>query len=192
MNRLGFFLLLFFASPAVSEVIPYSTFGSWDIDLYTGDDDVPTACRGYVRYNGSETSMLVGFAKSEEKDLFTLTILNDDWRSIERGKEYSLTIKFPNRSPWTLTTLGLADPDNDYFGVRLRNELNEKAWEFISDYRKSLNMKVDVEGNPIGGFKLKGTSGMLSEAWKCYQNKVVNAKKDPFSVGSKKSDPFDI
>ncbi|MDB3912109.1 hypothetical protein N9381_10055 [Paracoccaceae bacterium] len=194
--RILVFIVLVLAAPAFSEVKNFSKFRSWDIDIYSDENGRPNSCLGYASYIESGTVMLVGFRKRSDKEYFVLHIMNSSWKSIEEGKEYSIKIKFPNRSPWTIATNGLSN-DDDFFGVSVENTLNDKAWEFISDYRKSLSMKVSVEGNNVGAFKLKGTSGMLSEAWKCFNSIVKPSQSDPFAPksnasSSKKSDPFDI
>ena len=186
-------LMLF--TPVKAEVKPFSEFRGWDIDLYIYDSGEPYACLGSVSYKQSNTMLMVGFEKRGDDDLLTLSIWNEAWASIEQGKEYELEIEFP-RDEWTLT--GSGGEIDQLFFVQVQNILNEKAWGFIADFRKSLSMKVSIKGNLIGNFTLKGSSGMILDAWKCYKGQVQSFGDDPFSESPKSSkskdvtDPFDI
>lgn len=186
-------LMLF--TPVKAEVKPFSEFRGWDIDLYIYDSGEPYACLGSVAYKQSNTMLVVGFEKRGDDDLLTLSIWNEAWASIEQGKEYELEIEFP-RDEWTLT--GSGGEIDQLFFVQVQNILNEKVWGFIADFRKSLSMKVSIKGNLIGNFTLKGSSGMILDAWKCYKGQVQSYGNDPFSGSPKSSkskdvtDPFDI
>lgn len=182
-------------TPVKAEVKPFSEFRGWDIDLYIYDSGEPYACLGSVSYKQSNTMLMVGFEKRGDDDLLNFSIWNEAWASIEQGKEYELEIKFP-RDKWTLT--GSGGEIDQLFFVQVQNILNEKAWGFIADFRKSLSMKVSIKGNLIGNFTLKGSSGMILDAWKCYKGQVQSYGNDPFSGSPKSSkskdvtDPFDI
>lgn len=188
-------LLLTFGTAGYAEIISYSNFGGWDIDLYTGDDDKPYGCLGYVQYEPSDTMIWIGFEKDGDKELVSFSMANSAWSSIETGKEYELIVEFP-KDDWTLSSTGTSL--DDFNMVAVKNVLNEKSLEFIADFRKSVSMKVSIHGNLIGNYTLKGTSGMLAQAWECYSEKVKPIGNDPFNVKPRNqnertvSDPFDL
>lgn len=188
-------LLLTFGTAGYAETISYSNFGGWDIDVYTGDDDKPYGCLGYVQYEQSDTMIWIGFEKAGDKEIVSFSMANSAWSSIETGKEYELEVEFP-KDDWTLSSTGASV--DDFNMVQVRNVLKEKSWEFIADFRKSLSMKVSIQGNLIGNYTLKGTSGMIAQAWECYLEKVKPIGNDPFDAKPRNqnernvSDPFDL
>ena len=194
LNLLTAFLLTF-GTAGYAEVISYSTFGGWDIDVYIRDDNKPYSCLGYVKYKQSETAVWFGFEKIGDKDIVTFSLANSAWSSIETGKEYELKVKFP-KDNWTLSATGASG--DDFKMVEVKNLINEKSLEFIADFQKSLNMEVSIRGNLIGNYTLKGSRGMINEAWKCYSEKVKPIGNDPFDAKPRSqneqniSDPFDL
>jgi hypothetical protein len=193
LNVFALASIAFFTSSAAFGYEEYSKFKGWDIDVYSNDGQ-PFQCLGFTRYEGGMVTF-VGFERYEDKDLFKLKLQDDSWKSIEEGKEYQLTVKFPNREPWTLNaegSTGKFSDGSDYFEIIIYQELGEIAYDFISDFRKTTFMELLVEKNKIGKFKLKGTMGMMSEVARCYQEKVKSKpQSDPFSSSSKE-DPFDL
>ncbi|GGH22495.1 hypothetical protein GCM10010973_07830 [Cribrihabitans marinus] len=171
---------------AKAEITDWKTIGWWDISFYSGSE----GCSAFAAYDGG-FSFFIGLAGREDLYL-EIFIANKDWRSIEEGKEYEVTAKFGNESPWNLEMTGSVD--DDFRALRLYVPADsDDAGRFVQEFMRETKMRWTYEGADLGLYKLNGSRRAFKEVVACTKSyrDAVRSSSDPFSRSSTGSDPFE-
>lgn len=182
----GFFLL---CGQAMAESSLWKSVGPWDVRFYPDD----RGCSAVTQYEGG-TAFFIGFSEHENGIGFEVIIFNENWKSIEDGKDYDIEVKFGNESPWDLNMTGIEDSDG-IPGLKFWNsEDSDNVARFVDEFQRKLSMEWRYQGTSLGRFALRGSRAAFDEVLKC-QNSFKNATSDndPFSTTQprNKPDPFE-
>lgn len=156
----------------------------WNISYYED--------QGCQLYNGTgKTNFWMGFYPIDDGFGWEILLENPNWRSIESGKEYSVTVKFGTRSPWSIEMEG--QEWDDSFALRSLNSIGDDVIELADEFKRSNKMIWSYEGTILQEFSLSGSSVAFDELIKCQQSVMDAQKSDPFlgsSGGIGNVDPF--
>ncbi|MBE1282716.1 MAG: hypothetical protein GJ676_05340 [Rhodobacteraceae bacterium] len=116
-----------------------------------------------------------------------MTLLDERWSSIEAGKEYSITVKFGDESPWTLPMDGVRIDDYPGLNILVDAESDE-ADLFVDEFQRETSMSWSYSGNSLGRYTLRGSRRTFDEVVNCQRSyfEALEAQSDPFA----KADPF--
>ena len=174
------------AKPALSEITHWKTIGGWDVSFYLDNH----GCSAQATYEGG-TSFFIGLSEANELHL-EVVVLNSDWKSLETGKEYDVSVKFGNEVGWNLEMNGA------FFegigSLKLTTPANsEKAVNFVEEFMRETKMEWTYENSSLGVFKLNGSSKAFQEVVSCTKSyrDAIRSSTDPFDKNSSDKDPFD-
>ncbi len=183
---LATFLTLFGTKFSLADTTHWKTVGWWDVSFY----DNMQGCSAFASYEGG-TSFFIGLSGTDELYLEVL-LLNSDWKSLEAGKEYDVSVKFGNEGHWNLEMNG--DYSDQFGSLKLSVPANsEKAGDFVDEFMRETKMVWKYEGTSLGIFKLNGSSRAFEEVVVCTKSyrDAVRSSNDPFSSSAPDKDPFD-
>lgn len=154
------------------------------------DQTVGYGCFALASYEGG-TVLRIGLAP--ESDVPAYIMLGDeDWKSLEYGKEYELTIQFDTLDPWTGTATGVSFGSDEFVFLMISFDNSDLVLEFMKRHQ----MSVKYQNNNIATLSLAGSYRAFVEVLAC-QDQMMSAgqpqqRVDPFdSEGSTpNSDPF--
>lgn len=173
---------------AKADVTLWKDVGNWSIGFYP---NLP-GCLAYTSYERG-THFWIGLIKKDDRTLLDVSLMDDAWKSIEPGKEYSVKVYFGDETPWTLEMSG-----KDYDGSPAINfafdAYSEKAGLFVEEFQRELGMAWYYQNVQLGRYSLRGTQKAFDEVVACQKsfNEAVSSVSDPFGgpSGSSKTDPF--
>ncbi|MEO0945186.1 MAG: hypothetical protein AAFY06_10145 [Pseudomonadota bacterium] len=176
------------ALPANADVSPWKEVGGWDISFYPNS----RGCLGMANYD-SGTSFFIGFSMPDDGLLFEISLMNDDWVSIEKGKEYSITVTFGDENPWTLDMYG--EKFGTLPGLQFTIDANaESSGRFVDEFKRETSMTWSFNGNSLGYMTLRGSRNAFDEVVACqrsFNEALRSISTDPFQQGfSTTEDPF--
>lgn len=173
------------AQPAAADTILWKEVSGWDISFYPGAE----GCQAFVTFE-ADTSFFIGFDGTENQLSLDVTLLDQKWSSLEDGKEYDITVKFGNESPWNVSMTGLIL--GDYPGLNILIDAgSDQAALFVEEFQRETRMEWSYQGTSLGRFTLRGSRRAFNEVIACQQSyhKAKSGQSDPFATGKKK-DPF--
>lgn len=179
------FALAFLASSAWSDVALWRKRGDWDISYYPSI----SGCQAFTVYEGG-TAFFIGFASIDSDLSLDVTLMNDDWGSIESGKEYKIRAVFGDETAWNLNMRGVEFDGNT--GLTGRFDL-KKAGLLAEEFQRELSMTWSYENARLGRFNLRGSRAAFVDVIACQKSYIdaVSSTSDPFANGNrKKRDPF--
>lgn len=174
------------AAPLKADVTSWKKVGGWDIGFYP---NLP-GCLAYMPYEGG-THFWIGFIRRDDDILLDVSLMDDAWRSIEAGKEYSVKVYFGDETPWTLEMSG-----RNYDGSPALNftfdASTEQSGRFVNEFMRETGMKWYYNNAMLGHYSLRGSRQALDEAVACQKsfNEALSGVSDPFGGGGGNSDPF--
>ncbi|PCJ10539.1 MAG: hypothetical protein COB16_00560 [Rhodobacteraceae bacterium] len=174
--------LLTTGSSAAADTIDWKTIGGWDISFYPASE----GCQAFAMFD-EDTAFFIGFDNTDGELNLDITLLDERWRSIEDGTEYSITARFGNESPWTLAMDGIR-VDN-FPGLNMLIDANsDQADLFIDEFQRKSSMTWSFDGTTLGRYTLRGSRKAFNEVVACQRSyhEALNGSADPFST----SDPF--
>lgn len=174
--------LLSVASPVAADTIDWKTVGGWDISFYPASE----GCQAFALFE-EDTAFFIGFDNTGGELSLDITLLDERWRSIEDGTEYSITARFGNESPWTLAMDGIR-VDN-FPGLNMMIDANsDHADLFIDEFQRKSSMTWSFDGSTLGSYTLRGSRKAFNEVVACQKSylEALNGSSDPFSS----TDPF--
>lgn len=151
------------------------------------DPTIGNGCFMLTEYDGG-TYLRVQFNPST--DNLDFIIGDGDWRSVEKGKLYELSVQFGNRTPWAGDAEGFWFGDNTPALMMSVPFHDDRAKSFMEEFMRMSDVRVKYEGSEIAHLSLSGTYAAMQEAIAC-QIAMAEEEDDPFATGSgKKEDPF--
>lgn len=170
------------------EVTLWKNVGDWDVSFYSNSP----GCFAYMYYEGG-TSFWLGFIKRDDDILLEVSLMDDAWKSIEAGKEYSVKVYFGDETPWTLEMSG-KDFDGSPALSYAFDASTEQSGLFLDEFIRETGMKWYYRNAMLGHYSLKGSRQAMNETVDCQRsfNEAVAGVSDPFggSSGGSNSDPF--
>lgn len=178
-----------------SNAIPWKSVPGWEVLM---DQTMGNACYVTTSYQDG-TTLRLGFDFTGPKGRFYMALGNDNWKSLEAGKDYPVQIQFDNVSPWTATARALDFASSKWLHVTTENS------NFPDEFSRKQGMRVHFQGRQIVFLRLKGSARAMDEMLAC--QKTVNSvtagqkpapsapPKDPFAASpdvKNANDPFDL
>ncbi|HJQ55353.1 MAG TPA: hypothetical protein VJ890_00515 [Vineibacter sp.] len=173
--------------PSIAQdVVPWKEVGNWTVNV---DRTVQDGCYMYaIGVRG--TISRIGFTSS--RALYWM-LGHDDWQSLEKGKEYSISVSFDGASPFT----------GRMRAVQLRNSVLlgiEIPRGFLDQFMRSQIMEVMFGDRRVARLNLRGSYAAGEELILC-QTMIDGGRtpqagppaRDPFSnipSGTAPRDPF--
>lgn len=167
---------------ATGDTIDWKTIGGWDISFYPASE----GCQAFAMFE-DDTAFFIGFENSGGTLNLGITLLDERWRSIEDGTEYSITARFGNESPWTLAMDGVRV--DEFPGLNLLIDANsDQADLFIDEFQRKGSMTWSFGDSTLGRYTLKGSRKAFNEVVACQTSylEATSDSTDPFTS----SDPF--
>lgn len=170
-------LFLLVALPAqAGESVLWKIVGDWKVmvDRSIGDGCFVTT----VWVTG--TVFRAGFNPSTNQTYIVFADAN--WKSLEVGKVYPLSIQFDKHEPWSGGLTGFQAEGI----VLLQANLNDPKGAFFSQLSSSQGLTLTYQDKMIANLALKGSADAVKELLNCQ----AEMPKDPFAGKAKKEDPF--
>lgn len=171
------------------DAVKWKRVGSWSILV---DPSVGNGCYLTATYV-SGTSFRFGFELGAKPQFYV--ILGDpEWKSIEEGKEYNISLRFDDRKGWAWTALGTKMTDGS---IVLYGQATSS--DFFSELARSHILFAIYKRQVIARLQLKGSFAASRELLKCHDAMKAagatgrKASRDPFASDAaprKVRDPF--
>lgn len=177
---------LFCSKAAIAETSEWKTVGWWDILFLPSTG----GCTAFATYDKG-VMVGIGLASAEELQMHVI-LMNDDWKSIEEGKEYEINVKFGNETPWRLEMNGFQTQSS--YGLDLTlPAATDQSGVFAKEFMRETGMEWHYEGRSLGDFSLKGSRLAFQEVVACTKSyrSALQTSADPFASSSSSSDPFE-
>lgn len=185
---LGSVLLSMTPLQVAAEVVPWKVVSNWDISFY----DSVNGCLAYTSYEGG-MSFFIGLINLDRDLVFEITLLNKTWKSIESEKEYTISARFRNETPWKLEMRGVET--ETLFGLTLNLAANsDEAGQIAEEFMREVSMDWTYDGKTLAYTTLRGSRVAFEEAVACAKSyrRAVQGSEDPFSTSPTRNsaDPF--
>jgi hypothetical protein len=171
------------ATPALSETIDWKTVGGWDISFYPGSE----GCQAFALFE-EDTAFFIGFDSTGGELSLDVTLMDERWGSIDAGKDYSITVKFGDESPWTLDMAGVQIDEFPGLNI-LIDSSSDQADLFVDEFQRETSMTWSFSGSQLGRYTLRGSRRAFDEVIACQRSyfEALENTSDPFSNSD---DPF--
>lgn len=182
-------LLAIGLAPAVSaQTTVWKKVRGWDVSFYPSLE----GCTALKVFDGG-FSFFIGFDFSITEPTLDVTLMNDNWGSIEDGKEYEIKVYFGDETPWTLQMDG-TDFDGTPGLTFYVDAFDDQTQLFIDEFQREASMEWMFGSRSLGKFSLSGSTAAFQEVLAC-QSSFLEAREklaDPFAGSSsgQSSDPF--
>jgi hypothetical protein len=175
------FCLVCIAIPAsATEAIHWKKVGYWDVLM---DQTMGNACYATTSYEGGSV-LRVGFNFSGPENTMYFALGNENWKSIEAGKDYEINIVFDSQAPWKATALGVDFAEAKWLYV------NGLKTDFATDFSRKHGLTAYFQGREVARLTLKGSSKAFDEMIACQDAVNEVMAKKPQQPASPPSDPF--
>lgn len=127
-------------------------------------------------------------------ETFAFVVGDPDWRSIEGGKYYPMSVQFGNRSPWTGNGLGWWwDQDLPSIIMEVPFSDADRVDNFIEEFMRMTSVRVSYQGSVVAHLSLSGTFAAMLSMFECQSEMMSGTPEgiDPFSSTPRGGpDPF--
>jgi hypothetical protein len=179
---------VFCGTQSVAEITPWRTVGDWDISFYPGSN----ACLAYATYENN-LGFFIGISNLTGNLNLEVTLLNEQWKSIESGKEYGVSVVFGNEPPWNLEMIGVQTETFHGLTFAIAADSTE-AGQFADEFMREVTMSWTYGGNQMAFVTLRGSKLAFDEAVACAKSfRTANqGNGDPFATDGNLAplDPF--
>jgi len=169
---------------AAADTVLWKNVGGWDISFYPGSE----GCQAFAVFE-QDTAFFIGFDSTGDTLTLEVTILDQRWGSIEQGKEYDISVKFGNESPWNVSMDGLNI--DGYPGLNIEIDAStDQASLFVDEFQRETRMAWSYSGALLGQYTLRGSRRAFEEVIACQRSyaDAQASQSDPFATS--KTDPF--
>jgi len=178
-------LLIMLSTIASAADMPiFKQYDNWDIRV---DTTLNNSCFMMGIWEGGS---VLRFGVNKNQGNMYLMLGDNDWKSLESGKEYDLSIKLGNKSPWTAPSTAVGLGEGIYLWINIPADA---AKDFMAEFMKQHDIEADYNNKNILHLKLTGSYEAATGLMEC--QKLFNSKaetKDPFLDNNESSDndPF--
>jgi hypothetical protein len=187
MRRLSVLsLVVLFASTAHAEKAAlWKKVGDWEVRV---DRSLNNGCFIMGSYTQGEM-VRIGFDPSEQNDSLYVLINNGSWKSLVKGRSYTLEYKFDDDSPWRGNSIATE--------IGLYGKSNKS--NFLIDFAIKKILTISYEGRLVARLPLTGSQAAIKEMAECQRamsgarSAQESSDRDPFAAGGRpaaKLDPF--
>jgi hypothetical protein len=167
---------------AAEEAVRWGLVSGWDVMV---DPSLGNGCFIFTLYKNG-TALRLGFNAAD--DYAYIMVGNEDWKSIETGKDYDIEIRMDRSSPWRAQATGV-----DFDGLPLLMATTTDS-NFIVDFMKKRGVEFRYDGQVIANLSLSGTFAAVAEMLKCQEavdrRGIGGRSSDPFAKAPAGGDPF--
>lgn len=176
----AFAIVIFFSAAVVraDDVTVLDDVGGWKLGI---DHTLGDGCFIYAEYEGGE-KFRIGFQVDGEIEGYGM-IGNHAWKSLEKGKDYRISIQFDDEDPW------YADATAEIFGGQGLPILffTFGDFDFLEEFMRKHEFRVRYKDRQIAHLTLRGShaAGTSMIACQAFVAEQQNGRGD-FTSG----DPF--
>ncbi|WEX76167.1 hypothetical protein PYH37_004446 [Sinorhizobium numidicum] len=168
-----------------SEIIKWKDVNGWTV---ASDVTMEGSCFIISEYEGGVTLRL-GFHPKGSEFPFYMMFGNDDWKSIEIGKDYDLSFQFDRSEPWTASARVAGDESGKFLFINLAEP------DFLSGFVRKRGLKITFEDRVVANLSLRDSGRAAEEMLNCQKavDKLIaeeDEKRDPFGGKAEETDPF--
>lgn len=176
--------LVFGGTPALSddEAPEWGTVGIWSVRV---DPSLDNGCFLFAAYEGG-TALRLGIDPTRRYNGY-LMVGNEQWTSLEVGKDYKLTIRFDDEDAWEASATAV-----DMSGMTMLY-LSFSESGFLDEFMRKHALYISYNGTAVDSLKLTSSAKAGAELLRCQSTMQGSGKQtsDPFAPGKKAaSDPF--
>ncbi len=191
MNRLikMFALIMFMISTkeASSADEPlWKNVDHWQVRV---DTTLNNSCFFYATF-ARGTMLRIGLDKTATGGGYII-VGNNDWKSIEEGKHYKISIKFDNQTPWIGNATGIKFNANAKISF-LYLPFGES--EFLEEFMTKNSLEIKYNNASVTTLNLKHNYQVIKELIECQKamdSARPSSSKDPFAKNKEiQRDPF--
>lgn len=155
------------AGPAAAQdTEQWGTARGWDVRV---DSSMGDGCFVLAGFEDG-TVFRLGFDRTD--DSAYLMVGNDDWSSIEEGKDYALEIRMDRAAPWEAPATGVRLDGSPFLFIPL-----DEA-DFVDEFMRKHTLAIDYDGTAVAHLSLEGSSAAIVEMVECQEK--VDRGEDPF------------
>lgn len=174
----------------------YKDLDNWSVYV---DESVNNGCFA-IAYYEKGSLFRIGFdaTPTDSNDLYFI-VGNDDWKSLEAGKKYEISIQFGKKGKWTGSATAFkfeSDDENTYLRQYVTNE-NGAGIDFFQEFMEQRSMRLFYGEKQIDYLTLSGSYAAgktLIECQKLMNTSNKTNESDPFLKNNKPAkstnDPF--
>ncbi|GEM_PF-4025588 len=184
MRILAIVLGLFIASPALAQDAFWKSVGWWEVNYlqeYGG-------CSAIAQFQNG-TYVFIGLDTTTQNLGLRVALLNEKWQSLAVDQPYQVDVQFDRRAPWEVTMYGM-EVEGSRGLYNLFPATSDSSARFLREFRRSVHMVWDYNGNELGDFSLKSTNIAIQEVIACTEHYMKSGGTDPFAGGGGSADPF--
>lgn len=172
------------AAHAANEPL-WKTVGHWQVRI---DTTLNNGCFLYTTFERG-TVLRIGLDKTATGGGYII-IGNDDWKSIEEGKKYKISIKFDDEVPWLGNSTGMKFDSNSKSTFLFLPFGDSK---FLEEFMTKNSLEIKYNEKLVTTLNLKQNYQVTKELIECQKSMDTSPvkQKDPFaSDKTKQKDPF--
>ncbi|MGI6856310.1 hypothetical protein [Mesorhizobium sp. 1B3] len=166
----------------------WKSVGHWTVWV---DRTVENGCFIATAFEDS-TVLRLGFVGIDRNLFAYIGVGNEQWKSLEEGKDYELVIQMDGRNPWRAEASVMKIGGKVPFLVAEASEA-----EFFKEFMRKHSLTISYKGTVVVTLDLKGSAAAMRELLTCQETFEAEAKrvpdapkKDPFEGVSSQKDPF--
>lgn len=192
LSTLAACLMLTAAPAAAAEAVKWNEVDGWAILM---DPTMGNGCYVTTIYE-DKTVLRLGFNFLGPQGTLFLALGNENWKSLEAGKDYPVVIKFDTETPWDAVASAMEFSDINWLTIQTTD------MGFAEEFAAKHTLLVTFEGRQITKLRLKGSSKAITEMLNCQdavkaysskQEQPVPSPADPFATSPEvksTADPF--
>ena len=137
-----------------------------------------------------EKGTILRFGFLPEAKTMYVMLADNDWKSLEVGKEYALQLKMGREDAWDAPAKAI-----DMSGTTVLFVTTDKV-QFLREFMEQTNFTASYDGEVITQLSLRGTANAGRELIACQEvfaetnGAAQKTGRDPFAKGTESRDPF--
>ncbi|WP_100220852.1 hypothetical protein [Agrobacterium albertimagni] len=173
--------VLLAATPAFpTDAIPWKEVGGWVVMM---DPTLGNACYVSTIYEDG-TVLRLGFNFTGSQGAIYIALGNQNWKSLEPGKDYPVVITFDRETPWNAVASGMEFSNINWLTVHTTD------MDFAAEFARKHTMNATFQGRSIATLQLRGSARAVSEMLNCQD--AVKAYSSTQQPAPQPADPFAV
>lgn len=177
---IGMCVLLAATPVTANESVMWKEVSGW---LVMMDPTLGNACYVSTIYEDG-TVLRLGFNFTGPEGAIYIALGNDNWKSLEPGKDYPVVITFDRETPWNAVATGMEFSNSNWLMV------HTKDMDFAAEFARKHTMNATFQGRSIAKLQLKGSARAVSEMLNCQD--AVRAYSSAQQPSPQPADPFAV